>query len=661
MSRPANQVSAMYRPARDLGYTLGIAALFAAAAWLGIALKREVGPVAAIWPSNGLLAAILLLRSQADWRWTLAACFVANIAVNVLAGNTADTAIGFSVANAVEVLIVVRVLRSSLTSMSALGDPRVLLRFFFYSVVIAPAVAAALAALVLYATVNADFTTVFLPWWASDALGIAVVLPLAFGLRPAELRQTMRDANWGTVAGTFGLAIATTLVVCAQSWFPLLFLVVPPVLLIAFRLGYAGTSAAIFIVTAIAFAFTVDDRGPFATISDPEQILAMQLLIAALILTSYPVCAVVAHQRRLLRDVAASEERFRIIAVNTMDIITVTDQGGAWVYLSPSVTEMFGWTPGELTGRDGVEYVHPDDAVQYAAGIEALRKGREVLAGSFRMRHRDGHYVWVETISRTLRGSSRSGQFGWVSNTRDISARKRVEQIQNEFIATINHELRTPLTAMLGSIGLAASGKFGSPAPPLARLLEMARTNGDRLAQLINDILDFEKASSGKMRFDLRPFVVDDLIDRCITASRYYAERLNVVIEARQRAPGSQIRVDDGRFHQIMANLLSNAAKFSRTGGRVEVDVTVGAGVCRVSVIDHGCGIPVAFRKQIFERFSQADSSDGRSRGGTGLGMAIAKHLTEQMSGRISFESEENVGTTFHLEFPLVDSEADAA
>ena len=92
MSRPANQVSAMYRPARDLGYTLGIAALFAAAAWLGIALKREVGPVAAIWPSNGLLAAILLLRSQADWRWTLAACFVANIAVNVLAGNTADTA-----------------------------------------------------------------------------------------------------------------------------------------------------------------------------------------------------------------------------------------------------------------------------------------------------------------------------------------------------------------------------------------------------------------------------------------------------------------------------------------------------------------------------------------------------------------------------------------
>jgi two-component system, sensor histidine kinase len=650
----------MYRRAKDLGFALGVAALFAAAAWLGIALKRELGPVAAIWPSNGLLAAILLLRPDSDWRWTLGACFAANIAVNALAGNTADTAIVFSLANAIEVLIVVLVLRRSLTSMSALGNPKVLLRFFFYAVVIAPAVAAALAALVLNATVDAELTTTFVPWWASDALGMAVVLPLAFGLQPSELRQTARDASWQTASATFLLAIATTIAVCAQSWFPLLFLVIPPVLLIAFRLGYAGTSAAIFIVTAIAFSFTLADRGPFAAISEPEQILALQLLIAALILTSYPVCAVVAHQRRLLHEMAESEERFRVIAVNSIDIITVTDERGAWVYLSPSVTEMFGWTAGELIGRSGVEYVHPDDAALYANGIELPRKGREVLSGTFRMRHRDGRYIWVETISRPLRGSGRGGAFGWVSNTRDISARKRVEQIQNEFIATINHELRTPLTAMLGSIGLAASGKFGNPDPALARLLEMARTNGDRLAQLINDILDFEKASSGKMRFDLRPFVVDDLIDRCITASRYYAERLGVVIEARQRAPGALIRVDDGRFHQIMANLLSNAAKFSRTGGRVEVDVKAHDGHCRISVIDHGCGIPVAFRKKLFERFSQADTSDGRSRGGTGLGMAIAKHLTEQMSGRISFESEENVGTTFHLEFPLV-AKADAA
>jgi signal transduction histidine kinase len=102
-----------------------------------------------------------------------------------------------------------------------------------------------------------------------------------------------------------------------------------------------------------------------------------------------------------------------------------------------------------------------------------------------------------------------------------------------------------------------------------------------------------------------------------------------------------------------MSNLLSNAAKFSKRGGQVEIDAAVRAGRCRISVIDHGSGIPTAFRNSLFERFAQADGSDRRAQGGTGLGMAIAKHLTEGMAGTISYESEEGEGTTFHLEFEL--------
>jgi len=653
----------MYRRAKDVGFALGIAALYAATAWLGIALTRDPG-VAAIWLSNGLLAGILLLRSRAEWPWILAACFVTNVAANSFTGSSLPTAMGFSVANTAEVLIAALALRPLLTGVSSLGEPRVLVRFFLFAVVIAPAVSASLGMIVVPGATDGPFVATFSRWWASDALGMAVMLPLVLGLQPAEVRQTLRDASWSTLAGAFALLIAANLLVFAQSRFPVLFLVMPPMLLIAFRLGYAATAAAIFITAAVAVVSTILGYGPFTLLREltmTQRFLALELVIATMILTSYPVCAVIARQRRLLRDMAASEERFRVIAVNSIDVITVTDARGAWTYLSPSVTEMLGWTPAELIGRDGLEHVHPEDAALYAHGIELLRKGREVLAGSFRIRHRDGRYIWVETISRPLRAATGTGSIGWVSNTRDISARKRVEQIQNEFIATINHELRTSLTAMLGSIGLAASGKFGKPDPALARLLDMARTNGERLAQLVNDILDFEKASSGKMRFDMRPVAVDDLIDRCINASRYYAERLGVTIEAQQRAPGSLIRVDDGRFHQVMANLLSNAIKFSRAGGRVEIDASARDGSCRISVIDHGHGIPAAFRKQLFERFSQADTSDGRTRGGTGLGMAIAKHLTEQMSGRISFESEENVGTTFHLEFPLADAATDAS
>jgi signal transduction histidine kinase len=297
----------------------------------------------------------------------------------------------------------------------------------------------------------------------------------------------------------------------------------------------------------------------------------------------------------------------------------------------------------------------------YLYGIKQLGSGRELLSGSFRMRRRDGRFVWVETISRSLKDAVTGEIVGWVSNTRDISARKRVEQIKDEFISTVSHELRTPLTAMLGSIGLAASGRFGAPDGQLKRLLDIADTNGQRLAQLVNDILDWEKVSSGKMRFECQPAAVDELVDQAIAATRPYAEKFDIALQARQRAPDVTISVDGNRFQQIMANLLSNAAKFSPSGSTVEIDASVAEGRCRISIIDHGYGIPADFRSNLFERFSRADSSDGSQRGGTGLGMAIARQMTEGMSGTITFESQENVGTTFHLYFPLSSSKANAA
>jgi signal transduction histidine kinase len=184
----------------------------------------------------------------------------------------------------------------------------------------------------------------------------------------------------------------------------------------------------------------------------------------------------------------------------------------------------------------------------------------------------------------------------------------------------------------------------------------MAKSNGIRLAKLVDDILDFEKVSSGNMQFQLRAHAVDVLIESSVNANRVYAMQFDVGLRVRQRAPGTLISVDGDRFQQVMSNLLSNAAKFSKRGGQVEIDAAVNAGLCRISVADHGCGIPVAFRSNLFERFAQADSSDRRAQGGTGLGMAIAKRLTEGMAGTLSYESEEGQGTTFHLEFALANA-----
>jgi two-component system, sensor histidine kinase len=641
--------------ASSFALVLAVVITFGIAAWAGIELTRELGRVAAIWFSNAILVSALLLSDRRQWPALLVATWLTNITVNWLVGDSIIASIGLSFANTIEATLAATLLRNQLRSTADLLDPRVLLRFFSYAVLLAPAVAGAIASTVLATTRGDPFLDSLTQWWAADALGMAIVVPLAFAMRPIELRESMRAKTALETLGPFALLLAIALFVFSQNAYPILFLLLPPLLLIAFRMGFAGASVAISLCAGIAIAFTIAGYGPFMLVTGANaaaRIMVLQLLLATLILTTYPVCAVIAGQAKLLRELAGNEERFRGLAANSSDIIALTDMDGIWRYMSPAVETLFGWKPDELIGKDGIEFVHIEDAQLYRRGTQALQGGLTVLTGSFRMRRADGQHVWVETISRALFDAN-GKQTGWVSNSRDISARKRVEEIKNEFISTVSHELRTPLTAMLAAVGLAASGKFGQVDTGLQRLLDMAKSNGDRLATLVNDILDFEKVSSGKMQFDLQPYDLDELLNEAVTAIRPYANELRVGVQPRWRSQHAKIRVDARRFQQVMANLLSNAAKFSRSGGVIELDAQLTDDRCRISVIDHGCGIPPDFRASLFDRFSQADASDERQRGGTGLGMAIAKHLTQRMSGTISFESEENIGTTFYLEFPI--------
>lgn len=651
---------------RRASLTVGIVALvtvcFTVAAWAGLVLTQQLGRVAAIWFSNAILVSALLLSPRSRWPWLCGATLIANITVNRLIGDSVPISIGLSLANAIESLLTASVLHASLRSSIDLTDRRVLLRFFCYGVALVPIVGACVGATVLSVARDVPFIEAMLRWWAADALGMAIVVPLVLAIKPSELLESIRSQSPLETFGPYALLLLVAILVFAQSSFPILFLLFPPMLLIAFRVGLTGTAIAISVCAAIAISFTMADLGPFMFVAGSnaaDRIVILQLLLATLILTTYPVCAVVSAQANLLRDVATSEERFRALAANSHDIIALTDMQGIWRYMSPAVTTVFGWKAEELVGKNGMSYVHIEDAALYVRGTELLMQGKQVLAGSFRMRHRDGHYVWVETISRALL-DAKGRQTGWVSNTRDISARKRVEQMKNEFISTVSHELRTPLTAMIGAVGLAASGKFGSVNDGLQRLLVMAKTNGDRLATLVNDILDFEKVSSGKMQFDLQTHAIEPLIEQALSAIRPYAAQHQVTVVRAGTPDDASIRVDAGRFQQIMANLLSNAAKFSNRGGEVAISTSRRNGRCRISVIDRGCGIPAEFKATLFERFAQADASDGRRRGGTGLGMAIAKHFTEQMHGSISFESEVNVGTTFHVEFPIARAEGTA-
>jgi len=234
----------------------------------------------------------------------------------------------------------------------------------------------------------------------------------------------------------------------------------------------------------------------------------------------------------------------------------------------------------------------------------------------------------------------------------DISERKRVERMKTEFVSTVSHELRTPLTSIHGSLGLVLGGAVGEVPVPARELLRIAESNSERLIGLVNDILDIEKIESGRMEFRMEVVDLNVLTEQVVTANRAYADRLGVKVDVVPAADSAEVMGDPARLAQVVTNLLSNAAKFSPEGETVEVTVRRGNGALRVEVADRGPGIPESFRERVFEKFTQADSSDTRSVGGTGLGLSICRAIIDTHGGTIGYESDPGLKTRFHFELP---------
>jgi signal transduction histidine kinase len=229
-----------------------------------------------------------------------------------------------------------------------------------------------------------------------------------------------------------------------------------------------------------------------------------------------------------------------------------------------------------------------------------------------------------------------------------------MERMKTEFTAVVSHELRTPLTSIRGSLGLILGAMRENLAPRVRELLEIAQSNCERLVLLINDILDIEKFSAGQMRFAMQPAQLAEVVKQAVQAIEGYARRFHAQIDLQPIPAEWQVSADPERFIQVMTNLLSNAAKYSPPGGIVRVWAEARDSCWRVNVHDDGPGIPEEFRARIFEKFSQADSSATRAKGGTGLGLHIARRFIEHMHGRIGFDSRPGTGSTFWVELPAL-------
>lgn len=243
----------------------------------------------------------------------------------------------------------------------------------------------------------------------------------------------------------------------------------------------------------------------------------------------------------------------------------------------------------------------------------------------------------------------------WVAFVLDLSERNRVQRLQSEFIAIVSHELRTPLTSIRGSLSLLENGVMGGLPEKALQMISVAHRNSKRLSNLVNDILDMEKLSTGKMKLSMRALDLVNLLPQVLEANAAYAQSCQIGLELEVGQECAFIWGDEERLHQVLGNLLSNAVKFSVPEQTVVLKLVDDQDHWHIHVIDRGPGIPPDFQAIMFDSFAQADNSDTRQKQGSGLGLKITKSMVELMEGKIAFTSSVQSGTDFWISFEKLD------
>ena len=351
------------------------------------------------------------------------------------------------------------------------------------------------------------------------------------------------------------------------------------------------------------------------------------------------------------RQVEASGRKLQLFAERAPIAVLELNALGAITEVNHAAELLFGYAGTELIGRDFRFLVRPEHHEEFGRRWKRLLDTHASEAGLIRTTRRDGIDLvceWTVTPLVNPQGTI----IAVLAQGRDVTAQREAERVKKEFSSTLSHELRTPLTSIIGSLQLINTGIVGDVPADVGELTVVAERNGQRLLDLINDLLDIEKIESGKLSMAPEVLAIDDLVREAMVLNKAFGERFKVGFELGSGLPGCQVTADRKRLLQVMTNLLSNAAKFSPEGGAVEIALRDHGANVRVAVQDRGPGIPESFRTRIFGRFAQADSTATRQKGGTGLGLAICKRLIEMMHGKIGFEDRAGGGTTFWFELP---------
>ncbi len=420
--------------------------------------------------------------------------------------------------------------------------------------------------------------------------------------------------------------------------------------------------------TRSPFSYRVQARNPAAKAQIVDTQGEIELGPDGRVVSVLGVCHDVTEKVRAEQAREHAQKRYRVMAEEASDIIMLYEPGGQIVFASNALYTTTKRTIEEISGDRFVDLIHPTDREEAISKFQVRPKQGETVTTVYRTRHKDGHYIWIESKMRGVFDEKTGAFKNLITVSRDVTerklhelemnaARERAEQAsraKSTFLANMSHELRTPLNAIIGFAELMRRRVFGALGHPrYDEYAALIHESGELLLDLISDILDMAKIEAGKLELNLESVDLREAVADCVRLVQQRADHGGVALSVEIGEMAGPLIADRRAIKQVLLNLLSNAVKFTPSGGQVRVSGETRGDRVIVTVRDNGVGIPESEIARLGQPFEQVCADPMLAKAGTGLGLALVRALAEKHGGALSIESREGAGTAVSVQLPL--------
>ena len=672
--------------ARSLIIGAAIALAYVAGAYVGFRLAVVAEQITTVWAPTGIALAALLLGGVRLWPAIWLGAFAAN------ASTTAPlwTAVVIATGNTLEAAAAAWALSQIPNFDTAFRRVADALAFVVIAALACTAISASAGVATLCVAGVQSWTRfgeLWFDWWLGDALGAIIIAPAIL---------TIARARWGRTDAINAVAFVGASLFITQLVFgrvlgtnphPLEYVIFPLIVAAAVTSGPAVTSLTVLSASALTIWHTVNGSGPFAGSELHDRLILVQVFMGVLAGTAFLLAAADAERRDTQRrehDAAAEVDRVleTIGQTNTAlresrDVLSLAMRGGAmgaWarnlisneVWWSRELEAIVGLEPGTFgrTEAGFFEVVHDDDRAAVRKAVDDSVEQHSDYIVEFRFRHANGEWRWMEGRGRAVYNDDGTPLTLYGIGI-DVTERKRGEmalrdakiaaesanELKDQFLATLSHELRTPLNVILGYARLLQT--HAVPAEDQQRAFDVIARNAVAQNQLVDDLLDMSRITTGKFRLEPQSVAVATVLGQALEGVKPAVDAKGITLHAAIDPFAGTISADPGRLQQVFWNVLTNALKFTPAGGRISVSLQRDETNVLVTVNDTGAGISAEFLPFVFEPFRQAGAGFDRAHGGLGLGLAISRQLVELHGGTIEASSPgTGQGATFTVRLP---------